>query len=218
MVMTALALLGTSPAIAVAATAVWGFTVGGAPTIFQTASANAAGGAVDVAQSMLVTVLNAGMAAGAWPAASRGRRAASGSHTTGRNGVDRTTSSNFVSHSRADEAEDRVRHLRAHGPPSRRSPSNGLFPHPLSRRSLRLPTATGSARPDRRRPRGPHFSPVTDGSRVVGWGDAAPLLAGLPQLLGGRRVVGQRRGRGRLALRVVPSRLLGHRGCTGEEQ
>lgn len=63
-VMTVLALLGTSPVSVVAATAVWGFTLGGAPTILQTASANAADGAVDVAQSMLVTVLNAGMAAG----------------------------------------------------------------------------------------------------------------------------------------------------------
>ncbi|CAN5619487.1 hypothetical protein BH24ACT15_BH24ACT15_03810 [soil metagenome] len=64
MVMTALALVGTNPVLVVAATAVWGFTLGGAPTIFQTASAHAAGGAVDVAQSMLVTALNAGMAAG----------------------------------------------------------------------------------------------------------------------------------------------------------
>jgi len=43
---------------------VWGFTLGGAPTVFQTASAGAAGSSADVAQSMLVTVLNAGMAAG----------------------------------------------------------------------------------------------------------------------------------------------------------
>jgi len=63
-VMAALALVGTVPVIVVIATAVWGFTLGGAPTIFQTASAGAAGGSVDVAQSMLVTVLNAGMAAG----------------------------------------------------------------------------------------------------------------------------------------------------------
>lgn len=64
LVMTALAVTGTAPVIVVIATAVWGFTLGGAPTIFQTASAGAAGGSVDVAQSMLVTVLNAGMAAG----------------------------------------------------------------------------------------------------------------------------------------------------------
>jgi len=64
LVMATLALVGTVPVIAVIATAVWGFTLGGAPTIFQTASAGAAGGSADVAQSMLVTVLNAGMAAG----------------------------------------------------------------------------------------------------------------------------------------------------------
>lgn len=64
LVMTALALVGTSPVVVVAATAVWGFALGGTPTVLQTASANAAGDAVDVAQSMLVTVLNAGMAAG----------------------------------------------------------------------------------------------------------------------------------------------------------
>jgi len=64
LVMATLAVTGTAPVIVVLATAVWGFTLGGAPTIFQTASAGAAGGSVDVAQSMLVTVLNAGMAAG----------------------------------------------------------------------------------------------------------------------------------------------------------
>jgi len=64
LVTAALALVGTVPVIVVIATAVWGFTLGGAPTIFQTASAGAAGGSADVAQSMLVTVLNAGMAAG----------------------------------------------------------------------------------------------------------------------------------------------------------
>lgn len=64
LVMAAFALVGTVPVIVVIAAAVWGFTLGGAPTIFQTASAGAAGGSVDVAQSMLVTVLNAGMAAG----------------------------------------------------------------------------------------------------------------------------------------------------------
>jgi predicted MFS family arabinose efflux permease len=43
----------------------WGFTLGGAPTMLQAAAAKAAGPATDVAQSMLVTVLNAGMSAGA---------------------------------------------------------------------------------------------------------------------------------------------------------
>lgn len=64
LVMTVLAVAGTSPATVVLATAAWGFALGGAPTIFQTASANTTPAAVDVAQSMLVTVLNAGMAAG----------------------------------------------------------------------------------------------------------------------------------------------------------
>lgn len=64
LVMTVLTVAGTSPATVVVATAAWGFTLGGAPTIFQTACANTTPDAVDVAQSMLVTVLNAGMAAG----------------------------------------------------------------------------------------------------------------------------------------------------------
>lgn len=64
LVMAALALVGTVPVLVMIATAVWGFTLGGAPTIFQAASAGAAGGSAEVAQSMLVTVLNAGMAAG----------------------------------------------------------------------------------------------------------------------------------------------------------
>ncbi|MBA3411566.1 MAG: MFS transporter [Geodermatophilaceae bacterium] len=64
-VMATLALVGTAPGIVVIAVAVWGFTLGGAPTVFQAASAGAARESVTVAQSMLVTVLNAGMAAGA---------------------------------------------------------------------------------------------------------------------------------------------------------
>ena len=47
------------------AVAVWGFALGGAPTMLQAAAARAAGPGSDVAQSMLVTVLNAGMSAGA---------------------------------------------------------------------------------------------------------------------------------------------------------
>lgn len=67
-VMAILALAGTSPIVVLVCTAAWGVALGGAPTVFQTASANAAGGgsAVDVAQSMLVTVLNAGMATGSF--------------------------------------------------------------------------------------------------------------------------------------------------------
>lgn len=47
LVMAAFALLGTLPVIAVTATAIWGLALGGAPTIFQAASARACGGAVD---------------------------------------------------------------------------------------------------------------------------------------------------------------------------
>lgn len=42
----------------------WGLAWGGAATLFQTASANAAGEAADVAQSMIVTVWNLAMAGG----------------------------------------------------------------------------------------------------------------------------------------------------------
>lgn len=51
--------------VVVTAVAGWGLALGAAPTMFQAASAKAAGPAIDVAQAMLVTVLNAGMAAGA---------------------------------------------------------------------------------------------------------------------------------------------------------
>lgn len=53
----------SSPAVATAAI-VWGFALGCAPTIYQTACARAAGPSVDIAQSILVTLFNAGMAAG----------------------------------------------------------------------------------------------------------------------------------------------------------
>ncbi|CAJ3117021.1 major facilitator family transporter [Burkholderia pseudomallei] len=53
-----------SPAVVYASVAVWGLTFGGAATVFQTASANAAGEAADVAQSMIVTVWNLAIAAG----------------------------------------------------------------------------------------------------------------------------------------------------------
>ncbi|MCA3787256.1 MAG: MFS transporter, partial [Burkholderia sp.] len=42
----------------------WGLAFGGAPTLFQTATANAAGESADVAQSMLVTVWNLAIAGG----------------------------------------------------------------------------------------------------------------------------------------------------------
>lgn len=44
---------------------IWGLAWGGASTLFQTASAKTAGDAADVAQSMIVTVWNIAMAAGA---------------------------------------------------------------------------------------------------------------------------------------------------------
>lgn len=43
---------------------VWGLTFGGAPTLLQTAIADAAGESSDVAQSMLVTVFNLAVAGG----------------------------------------------------------------------------------------------------------------------------------------------------------
>ncbi|MBP0644700.1 MFS transporter, partial [Mycobacterium tuberculosis] len=44
--------------------ALWGLTYGGAPTLLQTACADAAGEGGDVAQSMLVTVWNSAIALG----------------------------------------------------------------------------------------------------------------------------------------------------------
>lgn len=63
--MLGFASLGQTGGVVVAAVAGWGLALGAAPTMFQAASAQAAGSAVDLAQAMLVTVLNAGMAAGA---------------------------------------------------------------------------------------------------------------------------------------------------------
>jgi predicted MFS family arabinose efflux permease len=55
-------LRGHSAGVLVVCIAFWGLAFGGTATLFQTASARAAGGAPDLAQSMLVTVWNAGMA------------------------------------------------------------------------------------------------------------------------------------------------------------
>ncbi|MFY1005130.1 MFS transporter, partial [Escherichia coli] len=44
--------------------ALWGLSFGGAPTLLQTALADAAGDGAEVAQSMLVTVFNLAFAAG----------------------------------------------------------------------------------------------------------------------------------------------------------
>ena len=52
------------PVVIYAATAVWGLAFGGCATLFQTASAKAAGPAADLAQSMLVTAWNAAIAGG----------------------------------------------------------------------------------------------------------------------------------------------------------
>lgn len=60
----ALGLARSDPLIIYLATAAWGVAFGGAPTLFQTALANAAGEAADVAQSMLVTAWNLAIAGG----------------------------------------------------------------------------------------------------------------------------------------------------------
>jgi predicted MFS family arabinose efflux permease len=53
-----------SPAVVFAGVIAWGLTFGGAPTLLQTATADAAGEGADVAQSMLVTVFNLAVAGG----------------------------------------------------------------------------------------------------------------------------------------------------------
>ena len=60
----ALGVAGDMPAVVLVATCAWGFAFGGAPTLFQTALAKAAGDAADVAQSMLVTAWNLAIAGG----------------------------------------------------------------------------------------------------------------------------------------------------------
>ncbi|NTX14463.1 MFS transporter [Myxococcus sp. CA051A] len=60
----ALGLWGSVPAVVYAGVAVWGLAYGGAATLFQTASAKAAGEAADVAQSMIVTAWNIAIAGG----------------------------------------------------------------------------------------------------------------------------------------------------------
>lgn len=59
-----LAIRGDVPAVVFAGVAAWGLAFGGAATLFQTASANAAGEAADLAQSMIVTVWNIAIAGG----------------------------------------------------------------------------------------------------------------------------------------------------------
>jgi predicted MFS family arabinose efflux permease len=60
----ALGVWGTHPAAVYIAVGVWGLAFGGAPTFFQTALANVAGSAADVAQSLLVTSWNLAIAGG----------------------------------------------------------------------------------------------------------------------------------------------------------
>jgi predicted MFS family arabinose efflux permease len=60
----ALGLATHTPAVVYAAVAAWGLAFGGVPTLFQTALANTAGEAADVAQSMLVTAWNLAIAGG----------------------------------------------------------------------------------------------------------------------------------------------------------
>ncbi|UEP27286.1 MULTISPECIES: MFS transporter [unclassified Burkholderia] len=55
---------GSGMTIVYAGVVLWGLAFGGAPTLFQTATANAAGESADVAQSMLVTVWNLAIAGG----------------------------------------------------------------------------------------------------------------------------------------------------------
>ncbi|RXT48221.1 MFS transporter [Bosea sp. Tri-44] len=60
----ALGVAGTMPEVVYGAVAVWGLAFGGVGTLFQAASAKAAGNAADVAQSMLVTTWNLAIAGG----------------------------------------------------------------------------------------------------------------------------------------------------------
>lgn len=60
----ALGAAGDTPAVIYPAVAAWGLAFGGAATLFQTAMAQSAGEAVDVAQSMLVTAWNTAIAGG----------------------------------------------------------------------------------------------------------------------------------------------------------
>ncbi|WP_369174369.1 MFS transporter [Streptomyces sp. R28] len=62
--MVLLSLWGTHAWLAVTVLFGWGLALGIAPTMFQAAAAKAAGTAAEVAQAMLVTVLNAGMSLG----------------------------------------------------------------------------------------------------------------------------------------------------------
>lgn len=60
----ALGLWGSEPMIVYACIALWGVAYGGTATLFQTASAKAAGSVADIAQSIIVTVWNIAIAGG----------------------------------------------------------------------------------------------------------------------------------------------------------
>ena len=64
LVSVALATGGSLPLVVYPAFAVWGLTFGGAATLLQTASADAAGDGTDVAQAMVTTAWNAAIAGG----------------------------------------------------------------------------------------------------------------------------------------------------------
>lgn len=60
----AFGLFGTVPAVVIAGIVLWGLSFGGAATQLQTASADAAGDGVDLANAMITTVWNSAIAAG----------------------------------------------------------------------------------------------------------------------------------------------------------
>ncbi|MEG3084356.1 MFS transporter [Sphingomonas sp. PB2P12] len=60
----AFSLFGTIPAVVIGGIVVWGLSFGGAATQLQTASADAAGDGVDLANAMITTVWNSAIAAG----------------------------------------------------------------------------------------------------------------------------------------------------------
>ncbi|WP_077407104.1 MFS transporter [Janthinobacterium sp. LM6] len=64
LVMVALGLAMDSPAVIYVSMAIWGITFGGAGTLLQTASADAAGDGMDVAQAMVATIWNVAIAGG----------------------------------------------------------------------------------------------------------------------------------------------------------
>ncbi|KKO62819.1 Purine efflux pump PbuE [Janthinobacterium sp. KBS0711] len=64
LVMVALGLAMDSPIVIYVSMAVWGITFGGAGTLLQTASADAAGDGMDVAQAMVATIWNVAIAGG----------------------------------------------------------------------------------------------------------------------------------------------------------